>query len=265
MQWWIEGDFMLKVFVCEDNDIQRKRLTKLIENFIVIENYDMEIGLSSTKPKDIIDYVSKSSDIGLYFLDIDLKSHINGIELAAEIRKYDTRGFIVFVSADSGLSSSMFKYKVEAMDYIEKSIFDDFPEKVRECIKEANKRHTSKPTGIKEKYMFKSEDKFVNVEVEKILFFKTSDARNRIELFTLNSYSEFSGKLKDIEDRLDDRFYRCHKSYLVNKDNIKEIDLKKRIIYMVDGQECPIAVRQTMKLIKNNFLDNELKRDRKDL
>lgn len=247
---------MLKIFVCEDEDIQRQRLTKIIENFIIIENYDMEIGLSSTKPEDIIDYVSENRDTGLYFFDIDLKSNINGIELAAEIRKFDPRGFIVFISADIGMSSSMFKYKIEAMDYIEKSISDDFPEKVRECIREANKRHnTSATAAINEKYMFKLGDRITNIELEKILFFKTSDSRNRIELHALNAYSDFSGKLKEIEKSLDDRFYRCHKSYLVNKDNIKEIDLKKRIIYMIDGQECPIAVRQTMKLIKNNLFN----------
>lgn len=246
---------MLKVFVCEDEDVQRKRLTKIIEEIILTESYDMKISLSSTKPEDIIDYVSKNSGTGLYFLDIDLNSHINGIQLASEIRKYDSTGFIVFISSHSDMSYLIFKYKVEAMDYIEKRIFDDFPDKIRQCIVEANRRYVSRTSmNSQTKYIFKTEDRLISVELEKILFFKTATIKNRIELYGLNCFYDFNGNLKDIEDEFQGKFYRYHKSYLVNKDNIKEINLKKKVIYMVDGQECPISVRQSLKLMKSNLI-----------
>jgi two-component system response regulator AgrA len=49
--------------------------------------------------------------------------------------------------------------------------------------------------------------------------------------------------MKEIEEKLDSRFYRCHKSYIVNKDNIKEVDLNNRCIYMINGEECLISTR----------------------
>ena len=54
---------------------------------------------------------------------------------------------------------------------------------------------------------------------------------------------EFWGKIKDIEKKVDERFYRCHRSFLVNKDNIREIDFQNRVIYMVNGDECLISTR----------------------
>ena len=54
---------------------------------------------------------------------------------------------------------------------------------------------------------------------------------------------EFWGKIKDIEKEVDERFYRCHRSFLVNKDNIREIDFRNRVIYMVNGDECLISTR----------------------
>ena len=45
------------------------------------------------------------------------------------------------------------------------------------------------------------------------------------------------------EKEVDERFYRWHRSFLVNKDNIKEIDFQKRMIYMVNGDECLISSR----------------------
>ncbi|MNP38101.1 accessory protein regulator protein A [compost metagenome] len=55
--------------------------------------------------------------------------------------------------------------------------------------------------------------------------------------------------MKDVEEKLDSRFYRCHKSYIVNKDNIEEIDVKKRIIYMKNGEECLVSIRHMKNLI----------------
>ena len=40
-----EEKSMLKVFICEDNIKQKDRFIKIINNIILIENYDMEIEL----------------------------------------------------------------------------------------------------------------------------------------------------------------------------------------------------------------------------
>ena len=41
-----EEKSMLKVFICEDNIKQKDRFIKIINNIILIENYDMEIELA---------------------------------------------------------------------------------------------------------------------------------------------------------------------------------------------------------------------------
>ena len=81
---------MLKVYICEDIEIQRNRMKKIIENLIYIENLDMEVELASNNPNEIIERVQKTEEVGIYFLDIDLKADMDGLELASEIRKYDT-------------------------------------------------------------------------------------------------------------------------------------------------------------------------------
>ena len=37
---------------------------------------------------------------------------------------------------------------------------------------------------------------------------------------------ELTGHLKSVEVQLDYRFYRCHRSYIVNTDNIKEVNFR---------------------------------------
>lgn len=57
--------------------------------------------------------------------------------------------------------------------------------------------------------------------------------------------------MKQVEDKLDERFYRCHRSFLVNKHLIKEIDMHNRIIKMINGEECLVSTRLVKNLIKN--------------
>ena len=113
---------MLKAFICEDNKNQREKLTKIIEDIILIENYDMDLGLSTSDPYELINSITGTTNTGIYFLDVDLHSDINGIQLAEKIREHDPRGFIVFITTHAEMSYLTFIYKVEAMDYIIKII-----------------------------------------------------------------------------------------------------------------------------------------------
>ena len=81
-----------------------------------------------------------------------------------------------------------------------------------------------------------------NIAYEDILFFKTSDNIHKIELHTVNGLFEFYGKIKETE-QLSGDFYRCHKSYVVNKTQIEQIDKKTRIAKMKNGDTCPISIR----------------------
>ncbi|GAA0077063.1 LytTR family DNA-binding domain-containing protein [Clostridium sp. CTA-5] len=234
---------MLKVFVCEDNKEQRERLSKIIENIILIENYDIELGLVTSDPNELINYIANNDLSGLYFLDIDLKAEINGIQLATKIRKYDPRGFIVFVTTHAEMSYLTFIYKVEAMDYIIKDNYNNISERIHQCIEDAHTKYSAKSTELQKIFSIKSEDKIVNIEYSKILFFETSPKIHKVIVHATDRQIEFYAKMKEIEEKLDDRFYRCHKSFIVNKENIREIDLNNRCIYMINGEQCLISTR----------------------
>lgn len=79
------------------------------------------------------------------------------------------------------------------------------------------------------------------------------DQASNNSLVILHSYNrqlEFYSKMKDVEKLLDEMFYRCHNSYIVNKDKIKKIDIKKRIAFMNNDEECFISTRAIKELIK---------------
>lgn len=239
---------MLKIFICEDNNEYRKEVEKIIENILIIENYDIEIKKIYRESNEILNSIDRVNETGIYFLDIDLGTDINGIELASKIREIDPTGFIVFITTHGEMSWLTFKYKVEAMDYIIKEEVENLNEKLHECIKEAIKRYEINKDENKI-FVAKSRDKVIRVQYEEIMFFETSQTIHKVKLHSVNRQVEFYAKMKDLEKEVGDKFVRCHNSYLINKDKIKEIDIKNRTITMSNGETCLVSDKG-MKLLR---------------
>ena len=49
---------MLNIFICEDNLIQRTKLEMLINNYLLMEDLDMHIALSTANPDELLEYVT---------------------------------------------------------------------------------------------------------------------------------------------------------------------------------------------------------------
>ena len=238
---------MLHIYICEDDKKQRDNFAKFIEDIIIIENLDMKLALSTSDPYELIENVKSSKYSGLYFLDIDLNKNIDGIKLAEEIRKYDSRGFIVFVTTHSEMSYLTFQYRVEALDYIIKDEYLNIKNRIHECIIDALEKH-SKQRKNNKIFTINSDERVINVEYDKILFFETSKKIHKIILHAIDRQVEFYGQIKDIEDALDESFVRVHKSYLVNKNNISEVNKLSRKITMKNGEQCLISIKSLKKI-----------------
>ena len=90
---------MLNIFVCEDNAVQRQAIMQIIQNTVLIEELDMQLVLDTEDPYVLLEKVKTSQNTGIYFLDIDLKARMNGMKLAQQIRLFDPRGFIIFITS----------------------------------------------------------------------------------------------------------------------------------------------------------------------
>lgn len=95
---------MLNVYICEDDKKQLADLSAIVSSTIMIEEYDMTLELSTVDPYELLNEIQdKKNFIGVYILDVDLNTDIDGIELAAKIRQYDVSGTIIFVTTHLSL------------------------------------------------------------------------------------------------------------------------------------------------------------------
>ena len=242
---------MLPIFICEDDLVQKERLEKIIRNYIMIEELDMKIALSTSNPVAILDYVEKNSETGgLYFLGVDLNHELDGIALAVQVRMLDPLGKIVFITIRGELAFSTFEHKIEILDYIVKDTdLEEMKNKIVQCIQIAHDRQLISKKTNKHYFTVKNAGKTDIIPLREIMFFETSPVRNRLLLHLESSKIQFRGIMKDVENHTP-AFIRVHHAIVANKYSIKSVDVKKMEIEFVNGETCLVSVRKLNALEK---------------
>lgn len=231
---------MLSIVICEDEKAQRLRLHKFIETYIEGEELDMKIALSSENPTEVLTYAKENHLSSLYFLDVNLKStQINGIQLAAQIRKLSPKCEFVFITSHPEEMSATFELKVGALDYIAK----DNPKlrsRVKECILLAEERLLEK--GSQKFFEIKNGSRIIRESYENILFFKV-DGDHKIKMVAKNREATFYGKLSEIESK-EEFLFRASPAYVINKNQVIELDTIGLGVKFSTGVICPVSVRK---------------------
>lgn len=227
---------MIKVYICEDDPKQLQELEQLVSKVIIDRQLDMGFGLSSSDPHEILTSVrSQSPEKAIFLLDIALNSDINGIQLASEIRDLGGRNKIIFVTTHTELSLTVFQYQVEALDFILKDFPDQLYDRLRQVLTVAQTRFKSEEQPQEELIQIKIGETIRSLEVQHVLFFESSLNPHKIVVHLDDGELEYYGLLKDVPD-LNDNFYRCHKSYVVNLTRIRSLDKRYRQVTMADGE-----------------------------
>lgn len=242
--------FMLNIYICEDDKTQRNLMTEYVNKVIMIEDYDLKLILSTDDPYKVLSTIDDNPNVGLYFLDIELASDMNGLTLAQQIRKKDPRGFIVFVTTHSEMCYMTFTYKVEALDFILKDDQDNLHMRIHQCIHNAYSRYSAVNNHTNQIYAVKIGDKEYCIPVEEILYIETSTSPHKVIMHTPTRILEFNGKIKEIKDELGSNFIICHRSTVINKKHLREVDLKKRTVTLSNGEVCVVSTRYIHALTK---------------
>lgn len=242
----------MNVVICQSNLEQRQFIQSQILKYTTFHEPSIEIVLLADTAEEVLSFI-QNHRADCYFLDMELDNdNLKGLELAAEIRKKDPCANIIFMSKHADHLELIFTYKIAALDFI---VYNDpslLSKQVIDALKVAFDRY--KQIGQIEEEQFlqiKIGEKIKNIILDHIYYFETSHVIHKIKLHEKNGCHEYYGKLKNIEE-IDERFFRCHKSYVVNIQHVKEINKKERTLTMSNGASCPISHR-SLRLIQKKL------------
>lgn len=241
---------MLHIYICEDQIQYLNSIQNCIKKTIIIHNLHLEIAGTFTNPHDLLNSIRFSAQIGIYFLDIDLVSNLNGLSLAQEIRKVDPRGFIIFITSHSRMCPLSFQMKLEILDYIVADDLKSLADQITSCLIDVVEKCASIRDNRIKLFPIRINDQICFFHFDDIVYFETNFKSHKITLCTTHEMTEFYSSLKEISARLDSRFWLCHRSYLVNTDYIRQIDQSANTLTLFTGKTIPFSTRKKKELLK---------------
>lgn len=234
---------MINIYLCEDDHVQLNCWKRIIEKYLMIHNMDMELFCWAAGPSDLLTFLEKSDCVGLYFIDIDLNADMNGLELAGEIRKYDPRGYIVFITTHDEMAPLTFKLKVEAMDFILKDEPNRLEKKICSCLEAANTNYYRQLQAGNKVLVIKDGRDSVLMDQDDIIFITCGQNSHTVVICTWNGMRRLPGTLKEIMAHLNRYFCYCSRSAIINIKNAEVYLPKERKLRMKNGAVCDVSFR----------------------
>lgn len=217
---------MISCMVVDDEKPARDELAYLLSSIDDIE----VVGEAENGIQAIRKAIEKKPQ--LVFLDVNMPG-INGIDVAKELAAIEPSPLIVFVTAYDNYAVSAFE--VSAFDYLLKPVSEDrlknSLDRIRGLISSRETQGHDKLGKLSGELSLSKSTRIVGyqngilfpIELDEILFL-TLEVKNTIVVCERGKF-QLNGTLSELQERLSDgRFFRCHKSYIVNLDRIDSIE-----------------------------------------
>jgi two-component system LytT family response regulator len=197
----------MKILIVDDEELARARLSRMLNT--------LELGSvrEATNANEAIEAV-KQEKFDVVFLDINMPQ-VSGLELGYELKYLDSDLAIIFQTAYE--EHALKAFDIGAVAYLVKPYS-------LEQVKQAMER--VKGAKVKEEDMrilSKSGDNYLLLKPQEIHYVKAD--LSEVMLRTAKGFSYYAQKISDLQTKLEAyNFFRIHRSYLINIDEIKEIE-----------------------------------------
>ncbi len=227
---------MISFVLCDGNLQILNRLAKSLEGIFFRNDISAEISFQSTVAHDVLNYVS-TNKVDVLILDINLKASITGFDIANAVRKKNKDVYIIFSTGH--LEYALMAYKYKTFDYLSKPVCDERLEETILRLVEDRKNIGKKFVKIDRNTIINANDiNYIKKDGMKLIF---CTANRNYEI-----YSSFS----KIESCLPDNFIRCHKSYIINVNNIANLTANENTIFFDHNVTCFIGAKYKNKLLE---------------
>ncbi len=233
----------LTAIIVDDELYGRENLKKIIETYC-LEIEILGCADSVVKAKEL----EAIHNPDVVFLDINMPI-LDGFDFLDE---YDDRNFmVVFVSAHEEFGINA--VKAGAADYLLKPVnIKELKQTVKKLLLMKNKQIKVETAHESDKLVLPASHGFNVLVIDDIIRFEADGCYTKV-IFKDGKSTIISRTLKDFEETVPkEKFYRIHKSYLINLKYVKEYsNIDGNFVTMTDGSRIEISRRKAPEFILN--------------
>ncbi len=236
---------MINFVVMEDNDFHLKNTKKIINRYMMKNDYEYTITSFSGLCSEFYNVIM-SDENKIYILDFELDK-TNAIEVAREIRKVDWRSPIIVFSVNGGMAYDTFKQRLQILDFVnkqfeaEKNLFELFDI----CLKQLKIKDSLKYNVGKVTY---------SLDYDNIYYVYRDTYERKTVIVTNNGEYKISTPLFKVKEKLSKSFAYSHKSCIVNMSKVVLIDWPNYMISFDNGAKINLLSRSHKKDLKDYAL-----------
>ncbi len=226
----------LTCLIIEDEKMARKSLENLCK-----KSDRLQVEGSYENAKEALSAMEEK-EVDLIFLDIEMPG-MSGIEMLASMTISPQ---VIFTTGNKEYAFEAFEHDIT--DFLKKPITQArFLKGVEKAIKRQDQLHAIATASARNEVYLRSEGRYIRIPYESILYFE--NVGDYIKVITKQGNHLIHGSMKSIDARIQHpRFIKVHRSYIVNLDQIKDIEDNTLVI---DKNVIPISRAYKPVLLKS--------------
>ena len=235
---------MINIIICDDNDSFRHKVVDQINKYMDKLNYEYNILEFNDYDNKFIKTIKSDLSNTIYVLDIETPTR-SGIDVARIIRKNDVESPIIFLTGHEELGNLVLARNTNILAFINK--FDNFAKRLNNAINTAMKL-------MNKKHMLRFNDRgsIYSIECERILYITTDTVARKTIIVTDKREHRVNNPLSFFLDYLNDDFCQTHKSCIINKNRVTNINNNNNTIEFDNGTIIDLLSNKYKKAIDLN-------------
>ena len=236
----------MKIAICDDDMQELLNISLLVDEYFNCGFTEDKIDVSRFESSmKLLSQIESGVHFDVFLLDV-IMPNLNGIELAAEIRKMDQVAKIIFLTSSSEFAVN--SYSVGAFNYLLKPI------QRGQLFSVLEKACNDIDSGLKQYIVVKTQTSLSKVFLHELIYVEVMGRtvcfhqKGGISLESSSTISQVEAVLL-----IDNRFIKPHRSYIVNLDYTKS--LSQHGLITTSNQLIPIS-RNVFKDVKRAYINH---------